>query len=124
MPAAAEAEHQKTLDLAAILSRIVFVDLINFGLVQLNVTATVDDVLPVGFDEVGSHLYFAAFAPEMNFSLLRLGFVDDFLVLVPDDPGLSGSEVSRGGVHLGENFIEPGGFALRPCSRRQQATDH
>src|SRR6266852_4624712 len=124
MPAAAEAEHQKTLDLAAILARIVFVDLIDFGLVHLNFAATVDDVLPVGFDEVGGHLYFAAFTPEINFSLLRLGFIDDFLVLVPDDPGLSGSEVSRGGIHLGENFIEPGGIALRPRCSGQQPNDY
>src|SRR5208282_5298403 len=54
-------------------------------------------------DEVGSHLHFAAFTPEINPTLLRLGLVDDLLVLVPNDARLGGLEALSGSIHLGEN---------------------
>src|SRR5208337_986489 len=107
MPAAAEAEHQKAVDVAAILARKVFVDLIDLRLVDLHFAATVDDIFLVGFLEVGSHPNFAAFALEINLALLRLVLVDDFLVLVPHHIRLEGSEVSGGSIHPIENAFKP-----------------
>src|ERR1039458_2498653 len=82
--------------------------------------------LNYGLDEVGSHLHFAAFTPEINTALLRLGFVDDLLILIPNDARLRGLEALSGSIHLGEDALQFRGFAnnLRPGGRSQQTADN
>src|SRR6185437_13195079 len=88
----------------------VLVYLINSGLVELDSSTGKEQIFGLGRLNIGGHLRLFAFgvAPKIDFSLLRVGFVHNFLILVPDEIGSRGTKLGSGCVHLAQDTVQRG----------------
>src|SRR5256885_13588175 len=102
MTTAPESEREETLRCLSVFARIMLCDLIDFWLIEPHFTFGINDVFRVWRRNVDCCLGFFTSPPEINLTLLRVGFIHYFLILLPDQVGLSGAKVCGRGIHLSQ----------------------
>ena len=109
MSAAAKAEDQVAFNFLAVLARGIDHHLLNLWLIDLKLAVFEQDIFPLGFFDLGHHLDIFTRTAVVHSTFLRISIVDDFLVLLPDEIGLRGTEVGGGRIHLFQNAFQAGG---------------
>ena len=95
-------------------------DLFDLRLIHLQLAVFVEKKLLLGFLDVSHHFNFFSRAPVINRALLRVGFVDHSLILIPNEIGLRGLEAGGCRIHLLEHAVESGSVRSLCCSNRTQ----
>src|ERR1700733_14167813 len=102
----------------------IFHDLIDLGLVHLQLAILVEYKLAVWLFELRHHLDLLAHASVIHSTLLRVGFVYHSLILIENEIGLGRLECGCGVVHSLQDALEGCMFCAtaKECSEISQKT--
>ena len=116
---AAEAEEHEPFHLRAVLVRLIYVDRVGPGIVELRFAIGVDGVL-LRHGKIRSHFHFLPLPPEVELAFLRIRIVHDLGVLIEGEVGLGSAEALRRCIHRGEDMIQGGRVRLRERGSGEQ----